>query len=91
MTDNMLDYPPEDDSDAVGVRWIEPQPSYSWVRLSTCERLTPEMVEDYCRRIKGPKKLVLAWELARSPPSVWEYMLEKKANYHKLVEKYKAL
>jgi hypothetical protein len=27
MTDNMLNFPPEDDDTAVGVRWIEPYPS----------------------------------------------------------------
>ena len=91
MTDNMLDYPPIDDSDAIGVRWIELSPSYSWVKESEVERLTPEMVEEYCSSIKGPKKLVQAWELARNPPTVWEYMLEKKMSYHRLVEKYKAL
>jgi len=54
-------------------------------------RLTPEMVEDYISSITGPKKLVQAWEMARDPPSVFEYMLEKKMPYHRLIEKYKAL
>jgi len=49
------------------------------------------MVEDYRASITGPKKLVQAWELARTPPSVFEYMLEKKMQYHKLIEKYKSL
>jgi hypothetical protein len=91
MTDNMLDYPPENDEDAIGVRWIEPLPSYSWVKKDSVRRLTADMIEDYISVVQGPKKLIQAWEMARNPPSVWEYMLEKKVYYHQLVEKYKAL
>jgi hypothetical protein len=93
MTDNMLDLPPDDDADAIGVRWIERHPSYSWVKTSACEKLTPAMVEEWYERLKtegGPKKLVDAWELAKRPPSVWEYMLEKKLSYYRLVERYKS-
>jgi hypothetical protein len=52
--------------------------------------LTPEMIEDYISAITGPKKLVQAWKMARNPPSVFEYMLEKKMPYFRLVEKYKS-
>jgi hypothetical protein len=51
--------------------------------------LTPQMVEEFLATTSGPKKLVRAWEMARNPPGVFEYMLEKKIEYHKLVEKYK--
>lgn len=54
-------------------------------------RLTPEMVEDFNSTVTGPKKLVQAWQMAKHPPSVFEYMLEKKMPYHRLIEKYKAL
>jgi hypothetical protein len=48
------------------------------------------MVEKYHAQavITGPKKLVRAWELARDPPSPFEYLLEKKMQYHALVEKF---
>jgi hypothetical protein len=48
------------------------------------------MVDEYLAQaiITGPKKLVRAWELAKNPPSPFEYMLEKKMDYHVLVEKY---
>jgi hypothetical protein len=53
-------------------------------------RITPNMVDEYHAQavITGPKKLVRAWELAKNPPSPFEYMLEKKMDYHVLVEKY---
>lgn len=57
----------------------------------TVVRLTPKMIEEYRASITGPKKLVQAWEMARTPPSVFDYMLEKKMQYHKLIEKYKSL
>lgn len=65
--------------------------SSSWIPEENVTRITPDMVEEYHSRAKvtGPKKLVRAWELAFNPPSVWEYMLEKKMEYHVLVEKYK--
>jgi hypothetical protein len=47
------------------------------------------MIEDYISTITGPKKLLQAWKMARNPPSVFEYMLEKKMPYHQLVEKCK--
>ena len=62
----------------------------SWVPANVT-RLTPAMVEEHLATITGPKKLVQAWELARNPPSVFEYMLEKKMPYHKLVEKLKSI
>jgi len=49
------------------------------------------MVDEYhaLALVSGPKKLVKAWELAKDPPSPFTYMLEKKLNYHTLVERYK--
>ena len=54
-------------------------------------RITPAMVDEYhaLALVSGPKKLVKAWELAKDPPSPFTYMLEKKLNYHTLVERYK--
>jgi len=47
------------------------------------------MIEDYISKTTAPKKLVQAWAMARNPLSVFEYMLEKKMPYHRLVEKSK--
>ena len=52
-------------------------------------RLTRELHERLIATTKGPARLVRALEMARSPPDVFEYMLEKKAEYHVLVEKLK--
>jgi len=49
------------------------------------------LIEDYITTIKGPKKLVQAWKMARNPPTVFDYMLEKKMPFHKLVEKMKSM
>jgi len=49
------------------------------------------MIDEVLATTKGPKKLIQAWEMARNPPSPFEYLLEKKMNYHTLVEKYKSL
>jgi hypothetical protein len=48
------------------------------------------MIEEFNKTVTGPKKRVLAWQMARNPPSVFEYMLEKKKSYYKLVEDYKS-
>lgn len=63
----------------------------SWVPEASVNPLTPEMIEEFNRTITGPKKLVLAWQMARNPPTVFEYMLEKKKSYSRLVEAYKSL
>jgi hypothetical protein len=65
--------------------------SSSWVPERTAVKLTPAMIDAVLSTTKGPKKLIQAWEMARNPPSPFEYMLEKKMNYHTLVEKYKSL
>ena len=62
----------------------------SWVPESTVSPLTPEMIEEFNRTITAPKKLVLAWQMARKPPGVFEYMLEKKKSYYRLVDAYKS-
>jgi hypothetical protein len=49
------------------------------------------MIDHVLATTKGPKKLLLAWEMAKNPPTPFEYLLEKKMNYHTLVEKYKSL
>jgi len=61
--------------------------SSSWVPLRTVRRMRSGTIDEMLRTIKGPKKLIQAWELVRDPPSVWEYMLEKKLQYGELVEK----
>ena len=64
----------------------------SWVgEAAIVGRLTPEIIDEVLATLTGPKQLIQAWEMARTPPGVFEYMLEKKATYHKLVEKYKSL
>ena len=50
----------------------------------------PGMIDEMLSTTKGPKKLIQAWEMARTPPSVFEYLLEKKASYHQLVQKLKS-
>jgi len=49
------------------------------------------MIEEFLATTKGPKKLIQSWEMAKNPPTPFEYLLEKKMNYHMLVEKYKYL
>jgi hypothetical protein len=64
----------------------------SWVpEVSIERRITPDLIEEMLATITGPKKLVQAWEMARHPPSVFDYMMEKKMPYHKLVERFKSL
>lgn len=46
------------------------------------------MIDEFNKTIKAPKKLVAAWQMARNPPNVFDYMLEKKKSYHRLIEAY---
>ena len=54
------------------------------------DRLRPGMIDEMLSSITGPKKLIQAWEMARTPPSVFVYMLEKKVSYCQLVKKLKS-
>jgi hypothetical protein len=49
------------------------------------------MIEEFNKTIRGPKQLSAAWQMARTPPSVFEYMLEKKKSYYQLIEASKSL
>jgi hypothetical protein len=65
--------------------------SSSWVPEASVEHLTPKMIEEFNKTIEGPKQLIAAWQMARTPPSVFEYMLEKKKSYYQINEVYKLL
>jgi hypothetical protein len=45
------------------------------------------MIEEMLKIKTGPKRLKQAWEMAKTPPSPFEYLLEKKKNYSQLLEK----
>jgi hypothetical protein len=63
----------------------------SWVPMKGARKLTRTMIDEFLAKTTGPKKLIEAWELAKDPPSPFSYLLEKKYQYHTLMEKYKAL